>query len=277
MAAIILAYVTTPIDYRSELDFAVDIALEAGALVHRFSQAGVEAWEKSQNNPVTEADLAADRRIREAITAAHPDDGLLTEESEDDPRRLRCERVWIVDPIDGTREFARGIPEYAVSIALVVAGRPVLGVVHNPAAGLTVAGSLGGGITRNGQPATVSSCSTLGDARVVASRSEVEDGRLAAFAPHFRQLVPMGSIAWKLALVACGEADLNLSLKPKHEWDVCAGDFLVHEAGGRYAGFDSAGARYNRPRPVREAPMIGGPPPLVLAVAALGETPSPPT
>ncbi len=265
-----------PLQYVEELEFAVRLAIEAGDVITHWNRIGAKQWEKSENNPVTEADLAADRHIREAIAEFHPDDGVLTEESEDDARRLSCERVWIIDPIDGTREFTEGVPEYAVSIALAVAGVPVLGVVHNPAIEITVAGAKGLGVTRNGSPASVSRCTSLSRARVIASRSEHEDGRLDAFEPHFGELVPTGSIAWKLACVACGDADLNLSLKPKHEWDVCAGDFLIHEAGGLYRGFGGLGGPYNQAEPVRENAMIAGPRPLVEAVIALGRDPEPP-
>ncbi|MDP6981348.1 MAG: 3'(2'),5'-bisphosphate nucleotidase CysQ [Myxococcota bacterium] len=262
---------TSPPTYRDELGFALDVAREAGRLIARFYRDGAKTWQKSENNPVTEADLAADACIRKAIADAHPEDGLLTEESEDDLRRLDCARVWIVDPIDGTREFTRQIPEFAVSIGLVVEGEPVLGVVHNPAVDVTVAGALGGGVTRNGEPARVSQCASLAAARVVASRSEHRDGMLEGLESQFASLRPTGSIAWKLALVACGDADFNLSLKPKHEWDVCAGDFLVHEAGGAYVDFDGRRARYNRRDAVREASMIAGPRPLVEAFMALEE------
>lgn len=259
---------SSPAAYRAELDLAVRVAREAGALILPFYLDGAKTWEKSENNPVTEADLAADRHIRAAISRAYPDDGLLSEETEDDLGRLGRSRVWIVDPIDGTREFTRQVPEFAVSIGLAVEGVPVLGVVYNPACETLVAGSIGNGVTKNASAATVSRCTRLEDARVIASRSEEKDGRLDPYEGRFGSLTPTGSIAWKLARVACGDADFNLSLKPKHEWDVCAGDFLVHEAGGAYVDFEGTRLAYNQRDPVNEAPMIAGPCALVDAFRA---------
>lgn len=245
-------------DYVEELDCALGAAHQAGELIARYFREGAKTWEKSENNPVTQADLDADALIRRVLSTAYPDDGLLTEESEDDLSRLDRERVWIVDPIDGTREFTKSIPEFAVSIGLAVDGVPVLGVVHNPIANVTVAGRTGAGVTKNGEPAGISQCVSLQHARIATSRSENKDGRLEAYAPIFGELVPMGSIAWKLALVACGEFDFNFSVKPKSEWDVCAGDFLVHEAGGVYVDFEGERLGYNERSSVRRQSMAAG-------------------
>jgi myo-inositol-1(or 4)-monophosphatase len=244
--------------YAEEIRVARAIARDAGALVARYYRNGARTWEKSEGNPVTQADLDADALIREGLERSFPEDGQLTEESSDDLSRLERSRVWIVDPIDGTREFTKQIPEFAISIALVVDERPVLGVVCNPIAEVTVSGSLGWGVERNGEPAGLSDCTTLSQARVAASRSEDDDGKLQPYAPLFGELRPMGSIAWKLALVACGDADFNLSVKPKNEWDVCAGDFLVHEAGGGYVDFEDQTLSYNQRDPLREESMIAG-------------------
>ena len=244
--------------YTKELACALDVARGAGELIARHYHEGVETWEKSKDNPVTQADLDADAFIRNALRDAYPGDGLLTEESEDDLSRLECSRVWIIDPIDGTREFTKKIPEFAVSVGLAVDGEPVLGVVHNPIENVTVAGRLGAGVTKNGEPTGLTTCSSLGSARVAASRSEERDGKLEPYDALFGELVPTGSIAWKLALVACGEFDFNLSVKPKNEWDVCAGDFLVHEAGGAYVDFEGKRLGYNQRDPMRRQSMAAG-------------------
>lgn len=245
-------------EYAEELEVALVASQRAGELVARCFRDGPESWEKSKGNPVTQADLDADALIREILAQAFPDDGFLTEESTDDHSRLEKARVWIIDPIDGTREFAKQIPEFAISIGLVTDQRPVVGVVHNPIAEVTVSGRLGHGVYKNGQPAGVSDCKTLASARAAVSRSEENAGKLEPYAPLFGELRPMGSIAWKLALVACGDADFNLSVKPKSEWDVCAGDLLVHEAGGGYVDFAGQVPRYNQPDALREESMIAG-------------------
>ena len=124
--------------YQRELQVALDAAREAGEILLRHYQGESRSWEKSEDNPVTLADLESDRAIVARLRAAFPDDGVLSEESLNDPTRVGKRRVWIVDPMDGTKEFTRRIPEFAVSIALAENGEPVLGVVHNPAADATV-------------------------------------------------------------------------------------------------------------------------------------------
>ncbi len=245
-------------DYAEELELALTAAHRAGKLVADYFRDGVETWEKSKDNPVTQADLDADELIRQILSQAFPNDGLLTEESADDLSRLERTRVWIVDPIDGTREFTRQIPEFAVSIALAVDGQPVVGVVHNPVEAVTVSGRLGHGVRKNDRPTGLSTCPALADARAAVSRSEIRNGKLEPYAHLFGELRPLGSIAWKLALVACGDADFNLSVKPKNEWDVCAGDLLVREAGGEYVDFAGRALRYNQRETLREESMIAG-------------------
>jgi myo-inositol-1(or 4)-monophosphatase len=245
-------------DYALELEVALSASRRAGELVARHFREGPKTWEKSKGNPVTQADLDADALIREILAEAFPRDGFLTEESTDDRSRLDCDRVWIIDPIDGTREFSKQIPEFAISIGLVVDERPVVGVVHNPIATVTVAARAGHGVYKNNEPTGLSGCKALANATVAVSRSEEKDGKLEPFGGLFGQLRPTGSIAWKLALVACGNADFNISLKPKSEWDVCAGDLLVHEAGGGYVDFSGQVLRYNQPESLREASMVAG-------------------
>ncbi len=255
--------------FERELEVALEAAREAGAILLRHYEAGTEAWEKSEDNPVTAADLESDRAIARRLREAFPEDALLSEETVADPARTEKRRAWIVDPMDGTKEFTRRIPEFAVSIALVQDGVPVVGVILNPASGVAVWASRGGGCFRDGEPVKVSDCARLEDAVMIASRTEISRDK---FEPHrgwFRELRPVGSIAWKLACIACGEGDLNVSLAPKNEWDVCAGDVLVTEAGGVYVDFDGERRRYNQPDPLIETFMAAGPAALVGAFCAL--------
>lgn len=256
--------------YRRELAIALEAAREAAAILKHWYALGTEHWEKSEDNPLTIADLESDRAIARRLREAFPDDALLSEETADDASRLAKERVWIVDPMDGTKEFTRKIPEFGVSIALVEAGEPVVGVILNPAVGDGVAvwASRGGGCHRDGQRVSVSKVTRLADARVIASRTEISRNRFAPYEGWFRELRPVGSIAWKLACIACGDADLNVSVAPKNEWDVCAGDVLVREAGGVYVGFDGARRRYNQAKTLIEAGMAAGPAALVEAFNA---------
>ena len=207
-------------------------ALEvARAVLERF-RAGREAvaW-KAHDNPVTEADLEVDRAIREVLP--HDGEGWLSEETADDLSRLETRRVWVVDPIDGTKEFVRAIPEWCVSIGLVEDRRPVAGGILNPTTGELVLGSVETGVTVNGRPARASARSDLTNAVVLASRSELGRGEWDRFRGAGFEVRPTGSVAYKLALVAAGKADATWTLTPKHEWDVAAGAALVLAAGGK--------------------------------------------
>ena len=249
--------------YQRELQTALDAAREAGDILLRHYRGGTETWEKSEDNPVTLADLESDRAIAARLQAAFPEDGVLSEESLSDPARVEKRRVWIVDPMDGTKEFTKQIPEFAVSIALVENGEPIMGVVLNPAADITVWASKGDGTFRDGKRVRVSSLDRLEDTVMIASRTEISREKFKNHEGWFREIRPVGSIAWKLACIACGEGDLNISLAPKNEWDVCAGDVLVREAGGIYTAFDGSTRVYNQADPLIEAFMAAGPAKLV--------------
>lgn len=251
--------------YDRELEVAREAAREAGEVLLRHWTDDVGHWEKSEDNPVTRADLEADRAISTRLRTAFPGDALLSEETVADPSRLRSRRAWIVDPMDGTKEFIGRIPEFGVSIALVEDGEPVAGVIHNPAARVSVWATRGGGTFRDGVRVGVSRVARLEDAVVIASRTEISRNQFAPYAGWFKELRPVGSIAWKLACIASGDGDLNVSVAPKNEWDVCAGDLLVREAGGVYVAFDGSRRSYNQEKTLIEAGMAAGAPDLVAA------------
>jgi myo-inositol-1(or 4)-monophosphatase len=199
---------------------------------------------KQGGDPVTEADTAVDACLRDLLPASG--EGWLSEETADDRRRLAARRVWIVDPLDGTKEFVAGVPEWSVSIALVEDGEATAGGVCNPAAGTTMVGAVGLGILVDGTPSLpVAAATALAGADVLASRSEMARGEWARFR-FLPRLVPMGSVAWKLALVAAGRAGATWTLVPKHEWDVAGGVALVRAAGGAVFGLDGRPPRFNR-------------------------------
>ncbi len=245
--------------YEHELEVSLEAGREAAAILLRHYEEGTKAWEKSEDNPVTLADLESDRAIAERIRTAFPDDGLLSEEAIGSRDRLANRRVWIVDPMDGTKEFTRKIPEFCVSIALTEDGVPVVGVIVNPPANVTLWATRGGGTFRDGEPMRISSTDRLADAVVIASRTEISRNQFDRYEGWFREIRPVGSIAWKLACVACGDGDLNISVAPKNEWDVCAGDLLVRESGGRYVDFEGQPRRYNQPETLIDAGMAAGP------------------
>lgn len=247
----------------------IETALEAAVDVLRgFRADTVRVDHKPGAGPVTEAD----RAVNELLLRLLPDDdeGWLSEESRDDAARLRRRRVWAVDPLDGTREFVAGIPEWCVSVGLLEDGRPVAGGVANPATGEVFLGSLDTGVTYNGRPARVSERRGLDGAVVLASRSEFDRGEWERFRGAAFKVRPVGSVAYKLALVAAGLADATWTLVPKHEWDVAAGAALVLAGGGCVHARDWSVPAFNQPQP-RLTGLIAHPPALLPAVKrALG-------
>jgi myo-inositol-1(or 4)-monophosphatase len=204
---------------------------QAGQAIFQMAAGGFETAYKANEDPVTTADLKADSILREGLTKDFPDTGWLSEETRDDYSRLDEKMVWIVDPIDGTKEFVSGIPEYAVSVALVENGLPVLAAVYNPAADELFTAAAGKGAWLNGK-AINSEHELTEKPTLLASRSEIKRGEFEPFEP-FARIRPCGSIAYKLALVAAGMADATFSLGPKNEWDIAAGVLLVNESGGK--------------------------------------------
>lgn len=236
-------------DYTADLELAIAAARSAGEAIVPAFHAGQEVRFKSPNQPVTDADLAADRILRDLLLRDRPDYGWLSEETRDSPARLEKERLWVVDPIDGTNSFVKGIPEFGISVALVDRGEVVVGVLFNPVTGEMYHATAGGGAFLNGAPIHVSTTDTLGDARtLLGSRSDIRNGKLAAFEEEWT-VTGLGSTAYKMAKVAEGVADAFVSSGPKAEWDVAAAALLVAEAGGRATDLLDRPFRYNQPDP----------------------------
>jgi myo-inositol-1(or 4)-monophosphatase len=203
-----------------------------------------------RDDPVTAADEAADRVLRRILPQVG--EGWLSEESVDDAHRLTCRRVWVVDPIDGTREFIKGIPEWCISIGLLEDGVPVAGGIFNPDTGELVLGSLEDGVTLNGVPVQVTEPALDAGATVsvLASRSELGRGEWDRFQTERFDIRACGSVAYKLGLVAAGRADATWTLVGKSEWDVVGGTALVRAAGGMVTLRDGTEPRFNQATPV---------------------------
>jgi myo-inositol-1(or 4)-monophosphatase len=256
---------------KEEFTVAMDAARRAGSLILEFYEGDYDVRDKQQDrddggtvtgakqlrdadyDPVTSADRAADDSLRRDLLQAFPEIGWLSEETVDDAVRLEHEQVWIVDPIDGTKEFLSGIPEFVVSVALVADGVPVVGVIYNPSRDELYSAVQGGGTFLNGKRVFCTDTTRLEEATVIVSRSEDARGEIDPLRQHLKEIRPIGSVAYKLAVVAAGGADLNVSVQPKNEWDVCAGDLLVREAGGHMVDLNGAVRRYNQ-----ADPLIGG-------------------
>jgi myo-inositol-1(or 4)-monophosphatase len=209
----------------------------AGALALEHFGSGSDHWHKAPGQVVTETDLAIDRLLHDILIGARPEDGWLSEERADDGSRHRRRRVWMVDPIDGTRAFADGAPEFAISIALVVEGRPVLGAVFNPATREHFEAERDGGARLNGAALRISERRELRGARLLSSRTEMRGRNWPQLIPE-AEFTTMGSLAYKLALVAAGRFDGLVSLRASHDWDLAAAALLIGEAGGRISGAD---------------------------------------
>ena len=205
------------------------VAAEAGRIAHSRSGSAFSRWEKVPGHPVCDVDLEVDAFLREHLAALDPEAGWLSEETLDASDRIERPRLWVVDPIDGTRDYLRGRPGWSVSIALVEDRVPVIGVLDAPARGEHWAAARGQGARRNGVLLCASGRSELAGARVPTDQLPVADADLVA--------VPKpNSIALRIALVAAGEADLVATLKWGFEWDIAAAALIAAEAGASVSG-----------------------------------------
>ncbi|MFO1105715.1 MAG: 3'(2'),5'-bisphosphate nucleotidase CysQ [Amaricoccus sp.] len=243
----------------SELALLIEAAEASGRIAMRHFRHGPKVWDKPDGHgPVTEADLAVDRMLHERLLAARPDYGWLSEESTDDPARLSARRVFILDPIDGTRAFIAGEKSWSHSLAVAEQGRVVAGVVHLPALQRTYAATEGGGATLNGAPLAVSSRDEIEGATVLANAAQLDPKHWAGKVPrmerHFRP-----SLAYRLCLVAEGRFDAMLSFRGTWEWDVAAGDLIAREAGARVTNAEGRPLVYNAPVPMLPGIIAGAP------------------
>lgn len=205
-------------------DSVAAIAAEAGAMALARWRTDFKRWEKAPGNPVCEVDLAVDALLKERLAVLLPDAGWLSEETVDNADRLAKSRLWVVDPIDGTRDYLRGRDGWAVSIALVEAGQPVIGVLDAPARGDVWRAETGQGARRNGVAIRAADRTVLAGARVPSDALPKADHDLV----HVHR---PNSIALRIAMVAAGEADLVATLRWGHEWDIAAATLITREAG----------------------------------------------
>jgi myo-inositol-1(or 4)-monophosphatase len=223
----------------------IEAALDAARTVFaRFTPGAIETEYKIGHDPVTEADRAVDAVLRQNLL--RDGEGWLSEETADNSSRLDKERVWIVDPLDGTREFVKGLPEFCVSIGFAENGKPVVGAIDT-------------GVLYNGQPSRPTQRTSLDGALILASRSEVKRGEWKQFENGPFKVQAMGSVAYKLALVSAGLADVTFTLTPKNEWDVVAGAALVLSAGGFVTTLEKTSLTANRRDPLLSGLLASGP------------------
>jgi myo-inositol-1(or 4)-monophosphatase len=246
------------------LDAVVEIAAAAGQMALARWRTDFRRWEKVPGSPVCEVDLDADRMLRARLSALLPDAGWLSEETVDAPERLACRHVWVVDPIDGTRDYIRGREGWAISVALIEDGRPVLGVLDAPARRERWMAIAGRGAWRNGVRLAAGDRTALAGARVPADVLPRSDRDFVAVAKP-------NSIALRMAMVAADEADLVATLRWGNEWDIAAAVLIGAEAGAGVSDALGAPLVFNKRVPQAFGVVVAAPGIHAAAIARLAE------
>lgn len=242
----------------SDLDLLIEAAKTSGEIALGFWRRDPQVWDKGQNDPVSEADLAVDAHLKDVLLGARPDYGWLSEETPDSTNRLDKDRVFVVDPIDGTRSFVDGQETWAHSIAVVERGQVVAGLVFLPARDWLYTAELGAGAFKNGARITVSSRPELAGATILANK--------AAFDPQYWTTAPddlkrsfRPSLAYRLAACAEGKADGMITFRDAWEWDIAAGALIASEAGARVTDRNDAALVFNARHPKTKGVMAASP------------------
>jgi myo-inositol-1(or 4)-monophosphatase len=243
---------------RDDLDLLLAAAREAGELAARLRREGLVVDFKPGGSPVTNADIAADALLRRRLGEARPDYGWLSEETADDPGRLVKRRLFVVDPIDGTRAFLRDRPWWAVSVAVVEDRRPVAGVVFAPQLAETFAAALGEGATLNGRPIRASETEAIEDCGMVGDPGLFANPTWPVAWPAMR-VEQRNSTAYRMCLVASGAFDAAVTVAAKHDWDLAAADLIATEAGCFVGDHTGAAFSYNGPEPVQRSLVCAAP------------------
>ena len=244
----------------TDLPLLIEAALEAGKIATRYSGPQTQRWDKPDGaGPVTEADLAVNAMLERDLKAARPAYGWLSEETEDSADRLRCDRTFIIDPIDGTRSFAEGSRTWAHSLAIAERGEITAAVIYLPMRDLLYAAARGQGATLNGAEILVSGQSQMPEAQILAAKPNLEARHWLSGEPPAFQRVYRPSLAYRMALVAQGRFDGMLTLRPSWEWDIAAGDLILREAGGRCTDRTGLALRFNNAHPRLNGVVAAGP------------------
>ncbi len=245
-------------DLGPEVALLAEAAVAAGRVALGFFGRDPKTWEKSGGSPVSEADIAVDRLLQTRLLAARPDYGWLSEETADTPDRLQSRRLFVVDPIDGTRAFIGGDPRWTVSLAIVEGERPIAAALFQPATNDLMLAARGCGAWRGAARLAVGSRLTLSGASLSAPR---KFGALETEAAALGVLLqsPVPSLALRIAHVANGTADAAYAFAKAHDWDLAAADLLVEEAGGRLSDIHGETLVYNRAVPRHPALIAAGP------------------
>jgi len=246
----------------ADLALVEEAVRDAGAIARKFYKGSYRKWSKDKGQPVTECDLAVDEFLAQRLRTARPDYGWLSEETEDDPECRLAEFVFVVDPIDGTVAFLKGRPYFTISVAVVARGRPIVGVVYNPITGECFTALRDGGAGLNGRSIHVSARSEIEDCRILGPKVTFEHPALGSASnipwPSMH-IETRNSVAYRLALVACGAFDATVALSAKHDWDLAAGDLIVQEAAGAVTTHTGSTFTYNGPVTLQPSLVAAGP------------------
>jgi myo-inositol-1(or 4)-monophosphatase len=224
---------------------------DGGAVALRTFKGELKHWTKAGDSPVSEADMAVDALLKTRL--AMPGVGWLSEETEDDPVRLSHRRIWIADPIDGTRAYIAGLPDWTIAVALVEDGRPLLGCVYAPVTDEMFFAEAGKGATHNGTRIMTADATGLSGARLNGPRRAMDE--LQNLQPDLQILPRIHSLALRFCRVAQGELDGAYAGGNSKDWDLAAADLLVHEAGGLLTSLAGEAVQYNRPEPAH-VPLV---------------------
>ncbi|MAC79597.1 MAG: 3'(2'),5'-bisphosphate nucleotidase CysQ [Rhodobacteraceae bacterium] len=242
----------------ADLALLIDAARAAGDVARRYTGPTAQSWDKPGGaGPVTEADLAVNDTLAQILLPARPAYGWLSEESPDTPDRLSADKVFIVDPIDGTRSFIEGATTWAHALAVAERGVVTAAVIYLPMLDRLYAAATGQGATANGAPIAPSRQPVLAEATVLAARPALESRHWINGAPKFRREY-RPSLAYRMATVAEGRFDGMLTLRQSWEWDVAAGDLILREAGARVTDRTGQPLRFNNPHPAVDGVLAGG-------------------
>lgn len=242
-------------DLKQDSELLFEAVRVAGALALTMFGQNVRRWWKPDGSPVSEADVEVDALLRGRLQAGRSGYGWLSEETLDNEDRLGCEKVWIADPIDGTRAFVNGGSDWCIAVALVTAGRPTAAAIYQPVGEAFYSAVAGEGAHLNGKLIAAADAATLAGARVVGTRKS-----LAALHIHEVDADVSGTLPLqlRLALVASGRIDAAVSFGNKNDWDLAAGDLMVHEARGMAGDLSGHAYIYNRPQPWQHGMIAAG-------------------
>jgi myo-inositol-1(or 4)-monophosphatase len=243
---------------RDDLQVLKSAVAEAGEIARSFFGQKIKSWDKGKGALVTEADIAVNDLLRSRLTAARPDYGWLSEETEDDAARLKKSRVFVIDPIDGTVSFAKGKPEFVIAAAVVEDGRPAAAAVLNPITNELFEAVKGASAQLNGKAIHPSHRTEIGGCRMLGSKSMFEHPAWPQRWPAMH-IETRGSIAYRMCLVAAGRFDAMMALSSKRDWDLAAADLIATEAGARCTTHNGQAFTFNRESTLHPSVVCAGP------------------